>query len=208
MTPAEEAIRAECDVSRETIERLQIYAALLEKWNPAINLVSKATLSEVWPRHFLDSAQLFALRPASATHWADLGSGGGFPGLVIALLAAERAPDLRVTLVEADLRKCTFLRTVAVETGVTPTILTERIESLAPLQADVLSARALAPLPRLLDFALRHLAPQGRALFQKGATHATEIDTALASWRFDVQKIPSKTDPASVILNIGGIARV
>lgn len=208
MTDGAEAFRASYDVSRETLDRLRIHAALLEKWNPRINLVSKSTLSTLWARHTLDSAQLFEQRPEGAAHWADLGSGGGFPGLVLAILAHEAAPELRFTLVESDLRKATFLRTVATETGIGADIVTERIESLEPLAADVLSARALAPLPRLLGFAARHLAPTGRALFPKGVSHATEIEDSLASWRFDVQKIPSRTDPASVILNIGGITHV
>ncbi|KDB03632.1 16S rRNA methyltransferase [Defluviimonas sp. 20V17] len=203
-----EAFGAAYDVSRETLDRLQDYAALLEKWNPKINLVSKSTIDALWARHMLDSAQLFDRRPAGAAHWADLGSGGGFPGLVLAILAHEAAPDLRFTLVESDQRKATFLRTVAAETGISANVVSERIESLAPLGADVLTARALAPLPRLLGYAARHLVPGGRALFPKGVSYMAEIDDSLASWRFDVQKIPSRTDPASVILSIGGITHV
>lgn len=208
MSGGQGVFAAEVDVSRETSERLALYAALLEKWNPAINLVSRGTLANLWSRHFLDSAQIFELRPVDAGHWADLGSGGGFPGLVVAILAAEVAPDLRFTLVESDQRKATFLRTVLRETGVSADVRAERIETLAPLGADILSARALAPLTRLLDYASRHLSPAGRALFLKGATHAQEVDDALAHWRFDVQKFPSRTEPDSVILKIGGIARV
>jgi len=199
---------AERDVSRETLARLETYAGLLEKWNPAINLVAKSTLPDLWSRHFLDSAQLFDLRPEGARRWADLGSGGGFPGLVVAILAAEEAPQMRVALVESDHRKAAFLRTVVRETGISADIHAERIETLAPLAADVLSARALAPLSQLLGFAERHLSPSGRALFPKGATYQAELTEALAQWRFDVQKTPSKTDPGSVILSIGGIARV
>lgn len=208
MSTGQGAFEAEVDVSRETSERLALYAALLEKWNPAINLVSRASLTHLWTRHFLDSAQVFDLRPTDRGHWADLGAGGGFPGLVLVILAAEAAPELRFTLVESDQRKATFLRTVLRETGLTADVQAERIESLAPLNADVLSARALAPLSILLGFAERHLRPGGHALFPKGATHAQEIDDALAHWRFDVQKFPSRTEADSVILKIGGIARV
>ena len=196
------------NVSRETSERLDSYAALLGKWNPAINLVSKSSLADLQTRHFADSAQLLALCPPTARHWADLGSGGGFPGLVIAILAAESLPDLSVTLVESDCRKAAFLSAVVRETGIRATVVADRIESLAPLAADVLSARALAPLPQLLTFAEQHLAPKGRALFPKGATHRSEVAESLAEWRFDLREHPSKTDAHAVILEIEGVSRV
>lgn len=194
-------------VSRETEARLATLASLLRKWSPRINLVSRTTLDDLEHRHIADSAQLFALRPPTARHWADLGSGGGFPGLVIAILAAEQAPDLTVTLVESDRRKAAFLATAARACTITPRIIPTRIESLPPLGADVLSARALAPLPRLLELAAPHIAETGIALFPKGAGHAQEIDTALASWRFSVQKLPSQTDPDGTLLLLRGIAR-
>jgi len=195
-------------VSRETSDLLDAYAALLRKWNPAINLVSKSSLADLRTRHFADSAQLLALCPPTARHWADLGSGGGFPGLVIAIMAAESMPDLSVTLVESDGRKAAFLSAVVRETGIRAEVVAERIESLAPLAADVLSARALAPLPQLLGFAEQHLAPGGRALFPKGATHQAEVAESLADWRFDLREHPSKTDPLAVILEIEGVSRV
>lgn len=195
------------DVSRETRARLETYEALLKKWNPAINLVAKSTLGDLWDRHIVDSAQVFGAVP-EFQHWADLGSGGGFPGLVVAILAAEKQPQARVTLVESDLRKATFLRTVARETGIEVTVISQRIEQVPPVGADVVSARALAPLDKLLGFAERHLAAQGVALFLKGQNFQSELDTALASWRFDVQKIPSQTESTAVILKIGGLARV
>lgn len=196
------------NVSRETLERLKAYEALLKKWNPAINLVSKATLAEAWTRHFVDSAQIFDLAPEGAHHWADLGSGGGFPGMVVAAIAAEKAPDMQVTLVESDQRKATFLRTVARELGLKTQVISKRIEEVPPLGADVLSARALASLAQLLGFAERHLCPDGIALFPKGAAHEQELAEALESWRFEVQKTPSRTESGAVILSIGGIARV
>jgi 16S rRNA (guanine527-N7)-methyltransferase len=194
------------DVSRETSERLERYADLVKRWNPKINLVSRASLDQLWTRHIIDSAQLFALRPTDARHWADLGSGGGFPGLVIAALAAEAAPDLRVTLVESDSRKAAFLATAARELGLTVTVKPERIEALAPLGADVLSARALAPLDTLLGYASRHLAPAGRALFPKGARAEEEIAAARKHWAFDLHRHPSKTAADGAILEIGAIA--
>lgn len=196
------------DVSRETAERLAEYAALLRAWNPRINLVSKQTLADLESRHFADSAQLLALAPPDATTWADLGSGGGFPGLVIAILAAEARPALHVTLVESDQRKAVFLRTVAQRTGVPVTVLADRIESIPPLGTDVLSARALAPLTTLLDHAERHLRPNGTALFPKGANWRAEVDEALERWRFRCENLPSATSPDGAILRLGEIARV
>lgn len=196
------------DVSRETCDRLTLYAALLTKWNPAINLVSKSTIPALWSRHFADSAQLLELAEIGSGSWADLGSGGGFPGMVVAILAAEKSPDLNITCVESDQRKATFLRTVARETGVDATVISERIEALPPLNADVVSARALAPLPALVGYANRHLAPEGIALFQKGTGQAKEVDLALASWAFRLDTIPSRTDRESTILKLRSIRRV
>jgi len=203
-----EAFRATVDVSRETLDRLIAYEALLRKWNAAINLVSPQTLSQVWTRHFLDSAQIFALGPETARHWADLGSGGGFPGLVIAVLAAEKRPDLAVTLVESDRRKSAFLMTAARELCVSVTVKSERIEVLAPLQADILSARALAPLTDLLGFAERHLAPGGTCLFPKGARWREELAQACERWSFHHNPHPSETESEAVILQIDGVKRV
>lgn len=195
-------------VSRETSERLGCYFQLLEKWNARINLVSRQSLSEFWSRHALDSLQAFRLAHATTGSWADLGSGGGFPGLVMAIVAAEQAPDIHFTLVESDKRKATFLSTVNREIGLNARVIDERIEVTEPLAADVVSARALAPLPRLLGFAHRHLAPSGQAIFLKGAQAEREVAEALESWRFTVQKTPSCTDASGTILSVGDIARV
>lgn len=207
MTAAEDQLPGR-SVSRETMARLKCYEALLRKWNPAINLVARSTLDGIWERHFRDSIQVFDLAPPSARHWADLGSGGGFPGLVAAILAADERPDLRVTLVESDLRKAAFLTTVARETGLAATVLPKRIEDLEPLAADVLSARALAPLDRLLAHAERHLAPAGIAIFPKGAAWREELRLALEHWRFSYENSVSVTDPDATVLTIGGISRV
>ena len=196
------------DVSRETMARLEGYAATLVKWNPRINLVAPASVDTLWTRHILDSVQVFSCIDVKAGHWADLGSGGGFPGLVVAILAAEKAPQLRVTLVESDQRKATFLRTVLRETGVTAEVRSDRIEALAPLDAQILSARALAPLPKLLEFAARHLAKDGVALFQKGANWQKEIAAAQELWQFDVTTRGSLTEAEAVILKIGAVHHV
>ncbi len=196
------------DVSRETHDRLTAYADLLKKWNPAINLVSKSTIPNLWTRHFANSAQLLEIAETDRGTWVDLGSGGGFPGMIVAILAAETHPDLKITCVESDQRKATFLRTVARETGTAVTVLSERIESLSPLNADVVSARALAPLPDLIGYAIRHLAPEGIALFLKGTGQAKEIDLGLASWAFRLDTFPSRTDRESTILKLRSIRRV
>lgn len=196
------------DVSRETRDRLTLYADLLKKWNPAINLVSRTTLPDLWTRHFADSAQLLEIADTPSGLWVDLGSGGGFPGMIVAILAAEKTPALRVICVESDQRKATFLRTVARETGTDVTVLAERIEVLQPIGAQVVSARALAPLPELIGYANCHLAAQGCALFLKGTGQAQETNLALASWSFQIDTFPSRTDSGAAILKLRSIRRV
>ncbi len=201
-----EAVLAELTVSRETSARLDSFVELLTKWNAAINLVAKSTLCDAWSRHILDSAQILSFAPEDARRWADLGSGGGLPGLVIAILAAEKRPDLKVTLVESDQRKAAFLREAVRQLELNTTTCAERIENLPPLGAQVVSARALAPLKTLLGYARRHLAQGGVAIFPKGAGHEAELAESLERWRFSVQKHPSRTDPNAVLLCIGDIA--
>jgi len=196
------------NVSRETFARLDIYEGLLRRWNERINLVAKSTLDAIWIRHFLDSGQLLAHAPAESRSWVDLGSGGGFPGLVVAAMSPEIHSDLQVTLVESDARKATFLRTAAREMGLDVTVLNERAEELEPRNADVLSARALAPLDVLLSFAERHLAPGGVALFPKGARAKREIESVRKSWQFELDFRPSLTDEKAAILEITELSRV
>lgn len=193
------------NVSRETIEKLEIYASLLRKWNKTINLVSPGTVDALWVRHFADSAQLLSLAPQNMRKWADLGSGAGFPGAVIAVLTESSHPDLTVTLIESDQRKATFLRTVARETQTSFTVLAERSESVARLEADVISARALAPLDVLLGYVSRHIARTGTALLSKGASAASEVELAGKTWSFTCESIPSMTDTDAAILKIGEI---
>ena len=195
------------NVSRETLVRLEEYAALLAKWNPVINLVSKSTLPDVWQRHMRDSAQLWPLCPKGARLWVDIGSGGGFPGIVIAILAAELAPEMRVILIESDQRKATFLRTVAQTLGLELRVESQRAEDVPPLGADVVSARALTALSGLLPLAQRHLAENGLAIFPKGQSAAQELTDALELWQFAVTKTPSETDHQAVVLQIRDIAR-
>lgn len=203
-----EEFDSQIDVSRETLARLDVYSALLEKWNPAINLVAKSTLADHWTRHFLDSAQILGIAGPPPGIWADFGTGGGFPGLIVAILAAERSPETKVICVESDTRKATFLRTVVRETGIDAKVVSDRVEQIDPIGARVVSARALAPLPRLLAYAHRHLAPGGEAIFLKGAGYDAEVAESLETWSFRLDTYPSKTDPSATILKLGDIQRV
>jgi 16S rRNA (guanine527-N7)-methyltransferase len=190
------------DVSRETMERLRAFQAIVTKWNSKINLIARSTEAEIWTRHIVDSAQIYDLAPSDARHWADFGSGAGFPGFVVACIAAEKNPSLQITLVESDQRKCAFLRTASLELGLKPQILTQRIEAIPPLGADVVSARALASLDQLCAFAHRHLAPQGTALFPKGKTADQEVESARQNWQFHLTRIQSETDESACLLKL------
>lgn len=194
------------DVSRETMDHLTLYSELLAKWNPAINLVAKSTIADAWSRHFIDSIQLFHYG-SSGPNWADLGSGGGFPGMVIAILGGEWRPDLCVTLVESDQRKAAFLREVALKTQTRVQILNERAENLPPIKADTLTARAFAPLKALLPYVERHLNDDGVALLQKGARYREELSEAKVDWKFNHEVIQSQTDTSAVILKVRGLRR-
>lgn len=207
MTSVDKRSLGGVDVSRETFEALEVYEAMVRRWNSAINLVSKSSLPDLWARHIEDSAQVLKLGPSTAAVWADLGSGGGFPGLVVAILAKELRPALRVVLVEADIRKAVFLRQVVQTLGLSCTVRSERIESLAQLEADVVSARALTALPDLLGYAEKHLRPGGVAIFPKGARFRDELSQAREIWDFDVDIEPSLADPEAAILVIRNIHR-
>ena len=199
---------AELNVSRETFERFEIYVSLIEKWTTKINLISRGSLPFVWTRHIRDSLQVYQCGPDRFDHWVDLGSGGGLPGVVVAILAAESPQQKKVTLVESDGRKAAFLRTALRETGVPGHVVCSRIEALDPQAADVISARALADLGQLLAFTERHLTPGGVAIFPKGVTWQDEVAAARMSWSFQLETHDSQTEDGSVILKIGDVARV
>ena len=187
-------------VSRETYSKLQRYAELLAEWQPRINLVSPKTLPDLWTRHMLDSAQLYPL-VRDARRLVDFGSGAGFPGLVLAIMGV---PD--VHLVESDQRKCVFLNYVSRETKSPVTVHNARIESLPPLHADTVTARALAPLVDLLTYALPHLAPGGRAVFLKGAGWQAETEAAGQQYMFHVKHNPSLTANDGAIVTLTDIS--
>jgi 16S rRNA (guanine527-N7)-methyltransferase len=198
---AEDFARA-TNVSRETLARLKAYADLLTDWNARHNLVAKSTLPDLWRRHFWDSAQLAPLIPENARTLADLGSGAGFPGLV---LGAMR-PDLTVTLHEATTKKCDFLKAAAERMGLTVTVQNARIEELAPTPHDVVTARALAPLPLLLSYAQRLTGANSVCLFLKGQNLGSELTEAHKSWKMEASQIPSLTDPSGAILVVRKLA--
>jgi len=196
LTP--EGFAAETGVSRETLARLTVTLAVLERWQKRINLVGRATLADPWRRHMLDSAQIAPLIPENARVLVDLGSGAGFPGLVLAIMI----PDLEVHLIESDVRKSAFLREAARESGTPVTIHNSRAESISGLSADVVTARAMAPLPKLLELAARFLGPTGQCLFLKGEDVERELTESSKQWTMRVERIPSRSDPAGVILRL------
>lgn len=185
----------------EINRRLKIYADLLVHWQKTINLVSPSSLPDLWTRHIADSVQVQAAVP-EARHWVDLGSGGGFPGLVTAIVLADE-PGAEIHLVESDKRKAAFLRTVARETSAPAVIHAERIESFVlshRAKVEAVSARALAPLPQLLVFAEKFLVAGAIGVFPKGQQVETELTRLDQVNRFDIESIPSRTDPSSRLL--------
>jgi 16S rRNA (guanine527-N7)-methyltransferase len=189
-------------VSRETLDRLSAYLVLLTRWQRVINLVGPSTLADPWRRHVLDSGQLWRYWPAGARRLVDLGSGGGLPGLILAMLGA---PETH--LIESDRRKASFLREAARACGVAVTVHAGRIEEVPPLAADVVTARALAPLASLLRFASPHLHACTTCLFLKGRTAEAELTHARESWRMRVAQEPSLSDPDGRVLIISEIRR-
>jgi len=188
-------------VSRETLRRLEVLIETLGRWQKAINLVGRNTLEGAWKRHIVDSAQVVRLIPTDASSLADLGSGGGFPGLVIAAMR----PDLPLTMIESDARKAAFLGEAArkMELPKLPTVVVKRIEAAPPVGADVITARALAPLDQLLEWSDRHRTERATCLFHKGKGWRAEVDEAKKKWDFSPDAIASVTDRDAVILRIG-----
>ena len=190
-------IAAQIDVSRETMSQLETYVGLVEKWQPRVNLVSPASLRDIWMRHILDSAQLAPLVPKGSPRLVDVGSGAGFPGLVLAIMT-----NAECHLVESDQKKAVFLRTVIRECGLTAAVHNERIENMPCLEASVITARALAPLDRLLSLLATQLRPGARCLFLKGAQAKAELaalgDPANLAWRLH----PSLTNPNGSVIDL------
>lgn len=188
------------NVSRETISKLETYQALLEKWQQKVNLVSHSTTPQLWERHFIDSLQLTTYLSDEPLDVIDLGSGAGFPGLVLAI---ARPHSLSVSLIESDLKKCVFLENVSRETMTPVTILRERIEKLqGKIKGDVITARGVAPLSLLLSYAAPLMKDQSFCLFLKGKEYGTEIQEVKKKWEFELEIFVSITDARSRILKI------
>jgi 16S rRNA (guanine527-N7)-methyltransferase len=199
------------EVSDKTLQRLMIYEQALRQWQKTINLVAPSTLDDVWHRHFADSAQLLRLAPAGARRWVDLGSGAGFPGMVLAILRADRSADgdgEPHVLIESDSRKAAFLGEISRKTSIPVDIAIARIE-LSSTQGrytsvDVLTARALAPLDRLIGMTVPFFGPGTVALFLKGQDVQQEIEAARRKWRFTYELANSLTEQNSRIVIVSG----
>lgn len=194
------------NVSRETMARLETYEQRLRQWSRRINLVAPSTLSDLWRRHIVDSAQLVDLAQPART-WVDLGAGGGLPGLIVAAILAERSPDTAMTLIESDKRKSAFLADAAHHMGLKVSVLPVRIESAAGAKFDIVSARALAPLPRLLDLAAPFCNAATNCLFPKGESLAEELTEARRHWHIEAETYPSRTHAGATILKIQEFSR-
>ena len=205
MTP--EAVGQALGVSRETLGRLEAYAERLRRWNGAINLVARSTLPDMWRRHILDCGQLEAWAPPAARRWVDLGAGAGLLALIVAIIALETRPELSVIAVESDARKCAFMSDVARTLGLSVEIRRTRAETMTPIRADVVSARALSELSNLLALAEPALGPRAIALFPKGRDVERELTAAAAEWHYALKRRPSLSDPAATILELSEIRR-
>lgn len=188
-------------VSRETLDRISSFLALLWVWRERINLIGPGEGKHLWRRHVLDSLQLASLIDPTDGDVADLGSGAGFPGLVLASVLAER-PGSSIALVEKSPRKSEFLRAIIEAIGLPARVLTQRLEDPAPRKFDVVTARALAPLPRLLGYAHGWLKPSGKALLVKGRGAVEELTLARNSWTFESSFRPSLSSPEGQILTV------
>ncbi len=195
------------DVSRETYDDLRYFAELVSKWTPKINLISPRTVGTIWDRHIVDSVQIYPFAPSAYKSWVDIGSGGGFPGVVMAILGRSFAPDAKFTLIESDQRKATFLRTAARELNLSVDVIADRIEKAAPQSADVVSARALSALSTLIPGIQRHMRPNGTAILHKGKRSMQEVAEARTSWSFALEEHASLTDPDGRILVVQRISR-
>jgi 16S rRNA (guanine527-N7)-methyltransferase len=191
------------EVPRETLLALERFSALLLRWNRTVNLISPRDEPLLWDRHIADSLQLVPLIDPLPAHATDLGSGAGFPGLILAI-----ATGVPFDLIEADQRKAAFLREAIRITGAPARVCAVRIESAKLAPTPLITARALAPLPKLLDLAAPFLTHGGHCLFLKGANVQMELTHAAAQWHMQVEHLPSRTAPDACILRISNLSRV
>ena len=198
----------ELDVSRETLDTLKRLEDLIILWNPAINLVSNNSISDLWNRHIIDSAQVFTCISPKTGLWMDVGSGGGFPGIVVSIIAKELAPDLRTVLVECDNRKCVFLRTAIRELGLSAKVVNDRIENVIFPDVLYLSARALSNLNNLLFMVENNVSRETVCIFPKGRSKKKELAESQKNWKFDLRAIESNTSEEGKIIVLRGLERV
>ena len=198
----------ELDVSRETLDALKYFEDLVVLWNPAINLISNSSVSDLWSRHIVDSAQLFLFTLPDEGLWLDVGSGGGFPGIVVSIVAKELAPSLRVVLVESDNRKCVFLRTVIRELGLSVKVINDRIENVKLDDVVYLSARALRNLNSLLFIVENNVSRETVCVFPKGRSYKKELVESQKNWKFDFHLVDSNTSEDSKVIVLKGLERV
>ena len=190
------------DVSRETLNCFYEYKTLLFKWNEKINLVSKNTLVDIWERHFLDSGQIIKHVEASGKRWVDVGSGAGFPGLVVALLLRDRKIDCDLVLVEKNIKKVFFLNEVIRKLNLSVKVVNDNIYTLEPLNADILTARAFSEFNNLIEIAFLHRKKEGICLFLKGENYSFELDKTLNYWFFDYDVVDSLSSPSGKIIRV------
>jgi 16S rRNA (guanine527-N7)-methyltransferase len=204
MTPEEFARLA--PIHPESLNDYRTWERLLRKWNKSINLVAPSTLGDFWNRHALDSAQILPFIQTEADTIVDFGSGGGFPAMAIAFEAKQTRSGQTVHLIESVGKKANFLKTVSRETQVNAVIHAERIEDIEPLEADIITCRAFAPMERLLPLAFRHLKPSGKLVLLKGETISDELD-AVGDWSFSFEKHPSQSTEGGVIVVVDNLQR-
>ena len=195
------------NVSRETLKAFFEYKTLLFKWNEKINLVSKNTLVDIWERHFLDSGQIIKHVEASGKRWVDVGSGAGFPGLVVALLLRDRKIDCNLVLVEKNPKKGFFLNEVIRKLNLNVEVVNDNIYTLEPLNADILTARAFSELNNLIEISFRHRKKEGICLFLKGENYRFELDKTLNYWFFDYDVVDSLSSSSGKIIRVKNILK-
>lgn len=195
------------NVSRETLQKLEFFVEQLGIWTKKINLIAPSTLPDVWVRHVLDSAQIYDLLEKKSLKTGDLGSGGGFPAMILAILASEREPESEFIMIESDKRKSAFLAKMLRDLGLNGQVMPMRSENAEALGADVVTSRAFTHLESLLPHLERHMKPTGSAILLKGSRALEEVTKARTGWNFTVEHFPSITDPTAKILVVNDIAR-
>ena len=195
------------NVSRETIDELKKYEALVKEWNTKFNLISKSTVDKVWERHILDSLQLCPFFDEKEGVLIDFGSGAGFPGIVIAIVAKEKFPNLKINLVESITKKATFLNVVKEALNLDINVINDRIENIKSLKADFITSRAMASLDKLLNYSKPFCLKSTNLIFPKGEKWKEELEEAKKKWCFNFKTIDSQTNKDSCILYISNVRR-